>query len=68
MVPVIRRAEMLAELVVEHGIAVARHMEKTQLRRCRHLFGGGTFDPTIVIRPVGQSWWTNARLNLVIIW
>ena len=54
MVPVIRRAEMLAELMrLKHGIAVAGTHGKTTITSMLATCLGAVFDPTIVI---GAGW------------
>ena len=66
MVPVIRRAEMLAELMrLKHGIAVAgTHGKTTITSMLATCLGAGEFDPTIVIGGrLDSLGGTNARLG-----
>lgn len=66
MVPVIRRAEMLAELMrLKHGIAVAgTHGKTTITSMLATCLGAGSFDPTIVIGGrLDSLGGTNARLG-----
>ncbi len=64
-VPVVRRAEMLAELMrFRHGIAVAgTHGKTTTTSLTATLLGEGGFDPTFVIGGKLTSAGSNARLG-----
>ncbi|MDF2178431.1 UDP-N-acetylmuramate--L-alanine ligase [Aliiglaciecola sp. CAU 1673] len=64
-IPVIRRAEMLAELMrFRHGIAVAgTHGKTTTTSLLATLFAHGDKDPTFVIGGLLNSAGTNARLG-----
>lgn len=63
--PVIRRAEMLAELMrFRHGIAVAgTHGKTTTTSLLATIFGHAELDPTFVIGGLLNSAGTNARLG-----
>ncbi|MBY6107810.1 UDP-N-acetylmuramate--L-alanine ligase [Ferrimonas balearica] len=65
-IPVVRRAEMLAELMrFRHGIAVAgTHGKTTTTSLTASLFGQGGLDPTFVIGGKLNSAGTNAQLGL----
>ncbi|WP_028116202.1 UDP-N-acetylmuramate--L-alanine ligase [Ferrimonas senticii] len=64
-IPVVRRAEMLAELMrFRHGIAVAgTHGKTTTTSLTASLFAGAGLDPTFVIGGKLNSAGTNARLG-----
>jgi UDP-N-acetylmuramate--alanine ligase len=64
-IPVIRRAEMLAELMrMKHGIAIAgTHGKTTTTSLISTLLAEGGFDPTMVIGGRLKSMGTNARLG-----
>lgn len=64
-IPVIRRAEMLAELMrFRHGIAVAgTHGKTTTTSLLATIFAEAGFDPTFVIGGLLNSAGTNARLG-----
>ncbi|WP_298443232.1 UDP-N-acetylmuramate--L-alanine ligase [uncultured Ferrimonas sp.] len=64
-IPVVRRAEMLAELMrFRHGIAVAgTHGKTTTTSLTASLFAGADLDPTFVIGGKLNSAGTNARLG-----
>ncbi|OGQ84292.1 MAG: UDP-N-acetylmuramate--L-alanine ligase [Deltaproteobacteria bacterium RIFOXYA12_FULL_58_15] len=64
-IPVIRRAEMLAELMrMKYGIAVAgTHGKTTTTSLVATVLGEGGFDPTIVIGGRLASLGTNAKLG-----
>ncbi|QIZ78533.1 UDP-N-acetylmuramate--L-alanine ligase [Ferrimonas lipolytica] len=64
-IPVVRRAEMLAELMrFRHGIAVAgTHGKTTTTSLAASLFAGAGLDPTFVIGGKLNSAGTNARLG-----
>ena len=64
-IPVIRRAEMLAELMrFRHGIAIAgTHGKTTTTSLIATLFGEADLDPTFVIGGLLNSAGTNARLG-----
>ncbi len=64
-IPVIRRAEMLAELMrFRHGIAVSgTHGKTTTTSLMATIFGHGGFDPTFVIGGLLNSAGTNAKLG-----
>ncbi len=64
-IPVIPRAEMLAELMrMKHGIAVAgSHGKTTTTSILGTLLEGAGLDPTVVIGGRLQAWGTNARLG-----
>jgi UDP-N-acetylmuramate--alanine ligase len=62
-IPVIRRAEMLAELMrMKYGIAVAgTHGKTTTTSLCATILGEGGIDPTVVIGGRLKSISSNAR-------
>jgi UDP-N-acetylmuramate--alanine ligase len=64
-IPVIRRAEMLAELMrLKHGIAVAgTHGKTTTTSLVATILGHGGLDPTVVIGGRLKSMGTNAKLG-----
>ena len=64
-IPIIRRAEMLAELMrFRHGIAVAgTHGKTTTTSLIATIFGEAETDPTFVIGGLLNSAGTNARLG-----
>jgi UDP-N-acetylmuramate--alanine ligase len=64
-IPVIPRAEMLAELMrMKHGIAVAgSHGKTTTTSILGTVLEGAKLDPTVVIGGRLQAWGTNARLG-----
>jgi UDP-N-acetylmuramate--alanine ligase len=64
-IPVIRRAEMLAELMrFRHGIAIAgTHGKTTTTSLISTIFAEGGLDPTFVIGGLLNSAGTNARLG-----
>ncbi|MFI3246950.1 MAG: UDP-N-acetylmuramate--L-alanine ligase [Ferrimonas sp.] len=64
-IPIVRRAEMLAELMrFRHGIAVAgTHGKTTTTSLTASLFAGAGLDPTFVIGGQLNSAGTNARLG-----
>ncbi len=64
-IPVVRRAEMLAELMrFRHGIAIAgTHGKTTTTSLTASLFGEARLDPTFVIGGKLNSAGTNARLG-----
>lgn len=64
-IPVVRRAEMLAELMrFRHGIAIAgTHGKTTTTSLIASIFAEGNFDPTFVIGGLLNSAGTNARLG-----
>lgn len=64
-VPIVRRAEMLAELMrFRHGIAVAgTHGKTTTTSMVTSILAEGNFDPTFVIGGKLNSAGTNARLG-----
>jgi UDP-N-acetylmuramate--alanine ligase len=64
-IPVIRRAEMLAELMrMKYGIAVAgTHGKTTTTSLCATILGEGGIDPTVVIGGRLKSISSNARLG-----
>ena len=64
-VPVVRRAEMLAELMrFRHGIAIAgTHGKTTTTSLIASIFAQGQLDPTFVIGGLLNSAGTNARLG-----
>lgn len=64
-VPIVRRAEMLAELMrFRHGIAVAgTHGKTTTTSLVTSILAEGNFDPTFVIGGKLNSAGTNARLG-----
>jgi UDP-N-acetylmuramate--alanine ligase len=64
-IPVIPRAEMLAELMrMKHGIAVAgSHGKTTTTSILGTVLEGADLDPTVVIGGRLQAWGTNARLG-----
>ena len=64
-IPVVRRAEMLAELMrFRHGIAIAgTHGKTTTTSLIASVFAQGQLDPTFVIGGLLKSAGTNARLG-----
>jgi len=64
-IPVVRRAEMLAELMrFRHGIAIAgTHGKTTTTSLIASVFAQGKLDPTFVIGGLLNSAGTNARLG-----
>jgi len=64
-IPVVRRAEMLAELMrFRHGIAIAgTHGKTTTTSLIASIFAQGKLDPTFVIGGLLNSAGTNARLG-----
>lgn len=64
-IPVVRRAEMLAELMrFRHGIAIAgTHGKTTTTSLIASILGEADFDPTFVIGGLLNSAGTNARLG-----
>ncbi len=64
-IPVVRRAEMLAELMrFRHGVAVAgTHGKTTTTSLIASIFAEGQLDPTFVIGGLLNSAGTNARLG-----
>ena len=64
-IPVVRRAEMLAELMrFRHGIAIAgTHGKTTTTSLIASIFAQGDLDPTFVIGGLLNSAGTNARLG-----
>lgn len=64
-IPVVRRAEMLAELMrFRHGIAIAgTHGKTTTTSLTASIFAEGQLDPTFVIGGLLNSAGTNARLG-----
>jgi UDP-N-acetylmuramate--alanine ligase len=64
-VPVIARAEMLAELMrLKYGIAIAgTHGKTTTTSMVAAVMGAGGFDPTVVVGGRVQGLGTNARLG-----
>jgi UDP-N-acetylmuramate--alanine ligase len=64
-VPVIRRAEMLAELMrLKYGIAIAgTHGKTTTTSMVAAVMGAGGFDPTVVVGGRLHGLGTNARLG-----
>lgn len=64
-IPVVRRAEMLAELMrFRHGIAIAgTHGKTTTTSLIASIYAEGGFDPTFVIGGLLNSAGTNARLG-----
>ncbi|MBU2870218.1 UDP-N-acetylmuramate--L-alanine ligase [Colwellia sp. E2M01] len=64
-IPVVRRAEMLAELMrFRHGIAIAgTHGKTTTTSLIASIFAQGELDPTFVIGGLLNSAGTNARLG-----
>ncbi|WP_286263069.1 UDP-N-acetylmuramate--L-alanine ligase [Thalassotalea atypica] len=64
-IPVVRRAEMLAELMrFRHGIAIAgTHGKTTTTSLIASIMAEGDFDPTFVIGGLLNSAGTNARLG-----
>ena len=64
-IPVVRRAEMLAELMrFRHGIAIAgTHGKTTTTSLIASILAEGKFDPTFVIGGLLNSAGTNARLG-----
>ena len=65
LLPVIPRAEMLAELMrLKYGIAVAgAHGKTTTTSMVAHVLAYGGLDPTVVIGGRLNSWGSNARLG-----
>jgi UDP-N-acetylmuramate--alanine ligase len=65
LVPVIPRAEMLAELMrLKYGIAIAgAHGKTTTTSMVAHVLAHGGLDPTVVIGGRLDSWGSNARLG-----
>jgi UDP-N-acetylmuramate--alanine ligase len=65
-IPVVRRAEMLAELMrFRHGVAIAgTHGKTTTTSLIASIFAEGDLDPTFVIGGLLNSAGTNARLGL----
>jgi UDP-N-acetylmuramate--alanine ligase len=65
LLPVIPRAEMLAELMrLKYGIAIAgAHGKTTTTSMVAHVLAQGGLDPTVVIGGRLDSWGTNARLG-----
>lgn len=65
LLPVIPRAEMLAELMrLKYGIAVAgAHGKTTTTSMVGHVLACGGLDPTVVIGGRLDSWGSNARLG-----
>ncbi|NQY62465.1 MAG: UDP-N-acetylmuramate--L-alanine ligase [Alteromonadaceae bacterium] len=64
-IPVVRRAEMLAELMrFRHGVAIAgTHGKTTTTSLIASIFAEGELDPTFVIGGLLNSVGTNARLG-----
>ena len=64
-IPIVRRAEMLAELMrFRHGIAIAgTHGKTTTTSLIASIFAEGQLDPTFVIGGLLNSAGTNARLG-----
>lgn len=64
-IPVVRRAEMLAELMrFRHGVAIAgTHGKTTTTSLIASIFAEGNLDPTFVIGGLLKSAGTNARLG-----
>ena len=64
-IPIVRRAEMLAELMrFRHGIAIAgTHGKTTTTSLIASIFAQGQLDPTFVIGGLLNSAGTNARLG-----
>ena len=64
-IPVVRRAEMLAELMrYRHGIAVAgTHGKTTTTSLIASIYGEGKLDPTFIIGGLLNSAGTNAKLG-----
>jgi len=64
-IPVVRRAEMLAELMrFRHGVAIAgTHGKTTTTSLIASIFAEGDLDPTFVIGGLLNSAGTNARLG-----
>jgi UDP-N-acetylmuramate--alanine ligase len=64
-IPVVRRAEMLAELMrFRHGVAIAgTHGKTTTTSLISSIFAEGDLDPTFVIGGLLNSAGTNARLG-----
>jgi len=64
-IPVVRRAEMLAELMrFRHGVAIAgTHGKTTTTSLIASIFAEGALDPTFVIGGLLNSAGTNARLG-----
>jgi UDP-N-acetylmuramate--alanine ligase len=64
-IPVVRRAEMLAELMrFRHGVAIAgTHGKTTTTSLISSIFAEGNLDPTFVIGGLLNSAGTNARLG-----
>ena len=65
LLPVIPRAEMLAELMrLKYGVAVAgAHGKTTTTSMVAHCLAYGGLDPTVVIGGRLNSWGSNARLG-----
>ena len=65
LLPVIPRAEMLAELMrLKYGVAVAgAHGKTTTTSMVAHVLAYGGLDPTVVIGGRLNSWGSNARLG-----
>jgi UDP-N-acetylmuramate--alanine ligase len=65
LLPVIPRAEMLAELMrLKYGVAVAgAHGKTTTTSMVAHILASGGLDPTVVIGGRLDSWGSNARLG-----
>ncbi len=65
LLPVIPRAEMLAELMrLKYGVAVAgAHGKTTTTSMVAHILAYGGLDPTVVIGGRLNSWGSNARLG-----
>ena len=63
--PVVRRAEMLAELMrLKHAIAVGgTHGKTTTTSMIAAMLDAGGFDPTVINGGVIDAWGTNARLG-----
>ena len=64
-IPVIPRAEMLAELMrVKYGVAIAgSHGKTTTTSLVATILGAAGFDPTVVVGGRMHVWGTNARLG-----
>jgi UDP-N-acetylmuramate--alanine ligase len=65
LLPVIPRAEMLAELMrLKYGLAIAgAHGKTTTTSMVGHVLAQGGLDPTVVIGGRLDSWGSNARLG-----
>lgn len=66
LIPVIQRAEMLAELMrlYRHGIAVAgTHGKTTTTSMIAHMMTSGSFDPAVVVGGKVATLGSNARLG-----